>query len=381
MKKTYLYFMALAHFSCDINTGVLPGLLPFFVALYSMDYKLAAGLMFASSFLSSIIQPLIGYWSDKKTNTYLMALGVLLSGLSLGATALWDNYIFLFAAVTLMGIGNAIFHPEAAKLVNGLAGQQKALGMSIFSTGGSCGFCAGPILGATLAAIWGLQAIAVFAVWGILMGILIWFLTPRMKQSATIITQKSVKQQTTELINDWSSFRRLTMFVIIRAGLYTALMTFLPLYCVYTLGQGEAVGSFSLTLLAAVGIFTNWLGGYAADRWGNTVVLRLSMFLTGIAMIAFNLNQNLLLMYLLVGLAGFALYASIGPMVVLGQTYLAKNIGMASGVTLGIGFSAGGVIAPILGWVADTYGLDYVFYLLPIMALLGIIATFSLKEK
>lgn len=68
-------------------------------------------------------------------------------------------------------------------------------------------------------------------------------------------------------------------------------------------------------------------------------------------------------------------------MVVLGQTYLAKNIGMASGVTLGIGFSAGGVIAPILGWVADTYGLNYVFYLLPIMALLGIIATFSLKEK
>lgn len=99
-------------------------------------------------------------WSSHilETNSYLMALGVLLSGLSLGATALWDNYIFLFAAVTLMGIGNAIFHPEAAKLVNGLAGQQKALGMSIFSTGGSCGFCADPILGATLAAIWGLQA-------------------------------------------------------------------------------------------------------------------------------------------------------------------------------------------------------------------------------
>lgn len=381
MKKPYLYFMSLAHFSCDINTGALPGLLPFFVAIYGMDYKLAAGLIFASSFLSSIIQPLIGYWSDKKSQSFMMALGVLLSGLSLGATALWDNYTFLFAAVTLMGIGNAIFHPEAAKLVNGLAGQEKALGMSIFSTGGSCGFCLGPILAASLAAIWGIQAVIVFAVWAIIMGLLIFTLTPRMKKMAQAISKKNAAAETKELTNDWSAFRRLTVLVIVRAGLYTALMTFLPLYCVYTLGQNEAVGSFSLTLLAAVGIFTNWIGGYAADRWGNAIVLRMAMILVGLAMIAFNLNQNLLLMYLLVGISGFALYASVGPMVVLGQTYLAKNIGMASGVTLGIGFSAGGVMAPILGWIADSYGLAYVFYTLPLLALLGTIATFTLKEQ
>ena len=79
--------------------------------------------------------------------------------------------------------------------------------------------------------------------------------------------------------------------------------------------------------------------------------------------------------------AGFSLYACVGPMVVLGQTYLAKNIGMASGVTLGIGFSAGGVIAPMLGWVADIYGLSYVFYILPVMAVIGLLTTFTLKEE
>ncbi|KHM51913.1 major facilitator transporter, partial [Anaerovibrio lipolyticus] len=87
MNKKYLYVLSAGHFSCDINTGALPGLLPFFVTLYGMDYKLAAGLMFASSFLSSIIQPLIGYISDKKSYSYLMPLGILLSGLSLGSVA------------------------------------------------------------------------------------------------------------------------------------------------------------------------------------------------------------------------------------------------------------------------------------------------------
>ena len=143
MNKKYLYLMAAGHFSCDINTGALPGLLPFLVVMYGMDYKLAAGLMFASSFLSSIIQPLIGYWSDKGSSPYLMGIGILLSGLSLGSVAFISDYILLFVAVTIMGIGNAIFHPEAAKLVNGLAGDNKALSMSIFSTGGSAGFCLG----------------------------------------------------------------------------------------------------------------------------------------------------------------------------------------------------------------------------------------------
>ena len=129
-----------------------------------------------------------------------------------------------------------------------------------------------------------------------------------------------------------------------------------------------------------VGIFTNWMGGYAADKWGNSFVLRIGMLVMGLALLAFNFNQNLALLYIIVGCAGFALYACVGPMVVLGQTYLKKNIGMASGVTLGIGFSAGGVIAPMLGWVADTHGLEYVFYILPLFALTGLLTTFFLKE-
>lgn len=380
MNKKYLYALSAGHFSCDINTGALPGLLPFFVTLYGMDYKLAAGLMFASSFLSSIIQPLIGYISDKKSYAYLMPLGILLSGLSLGSVAFIHDYTLIFVAVTLMGIGNAIFHPEAARMVNGLSEGNKALSMSIFSTGGSAGFCIGPILGASLATIWGMDALIFFGGFCIIMSSIIAFLMPRMRRMVKHIAKQQAHDEAENKENDWNAFGRLTIFVIVRAALYTSLTTFLPLYCVNILNQSEAVGSVTITVLAMVGIFTNWMGGYAADRWGNSFVLRIGMTVMGLALLAFNCNHNLALLYVIVGCAGFALYACVGPMVVLGQTYLKKNIGMASGVTLGIGFSAGGVIAPMLGWVADTHGLEYVFYILPLFALTGLLTTFVLKD-
>ncbi|MBR1697031.1 MAG: MFS transporter, partial [Anaerovibrio sp.] len=333
-----------------------------------------------SSFLSSIIQPLIGYISDKKSYAYLMPLGILLSGLSLGSVAFIHDYTLIFVAVTLMGIGNAIFHPEAARMVNGLSEGNKALSMSIFSTGGSAGFCIGPILGASLATIWGMDALIFFGGFCIIMSSLIAFLMPKMRRMVKHIAKKQANNDAENKENDWNAFSRLTVFVIVRAALYTSLTTFLPLYCVNILNQSEAVGSVTITVLAMVGIFTNWMGGYAADKWGNSFVLRIGMLVMGLALLAFNFNHNLALLYIIVGCAGFALYACVGPMVVLGQTSLKKNIGMASGVTLGIGFSAGGVIAPMLGWVADTHGLEYVFYILPLFALTGLLTTFVLKD-
>ena len=102
MEKKALYFLSMGHLCCDINTGALPALLPFFVSLYGMDYKLAAGLMFAASFLSSLIQPLFGYLADRVTRPWFMAAGVLVSGVALGVTGILGSYPLIFAAVTCM---------------------------------------------------------------------------------------------------------------------------------------------------------------------------------------------------------------------------------------------------------------------------------------
>lgn len=109
MNKKYVYLLSLAHLSNDITTGALPAILPFFVAVHGLDYSAAAGLIFASSFLASIVQPAFGWLADKKSRSWYMSLGILMSGVFMGLAGLFENYWVIFAMITISGIGSAIF--------------------------------------------------------------------------------------------------------------------------------------------------------------------------------------------------------------------------------------------------------------------------------
>ncbi|WP_196593485.1 MFS transporter [Pectinatus sottacetonis] len=384
MRNKYLYFLAGSHLCCDINSGALPALLPFFVSYYGMDYKAVAGLMFAASFLSSIVQPAFGYLADRVSRPWFMAFGVLLSGISLGMTGFMSNYWSIFAAVTCMGIGSAIFHPEAARFVNKVSGDKKGLGMSIFSVGGNGGFGIGPLMAVALVSFWGMQGTAVFTIISLFMGTALFFFMPKLKQAAeTFFVQDKFcieEGNTTSGKNDWHAFSRLTIVIVCRSIVFCAIQSFLPLYCIHILLQSNAVGSSTLTILALIGVATTLIGGVLADRFGYIRVIKYCMIALVFFLCAVLMSKNIIIVYLLLIPMGFAMYASYSSYVVLGQTYLAKNIGFASGVTLGLSFSVGGVVVPSLGWFADNYGLTAVMQLIVIIAILGAMATFFLPK-
>jgi FSR family fosmidomycin resistance protein-like MFS transporter len=135
------------------------------------------------------------------------------------------------------------------------------------------------------------------------------------------------------------------------------LNTFLPLFWINTLHQTKAAGGSAVAVLFAAMIVGNFLGGRSADRFGYRAVT-----VTGFVLLAALLPLLLLglspsmLMVLLVPI-GMAMAAPFGPMVVLGQTYLPSRVGFASGVTLGLAFSFGGLLTPLFGWIADLHGL------------------------
>lgn len=132
MHKGYICILSAAHAVADLPPGALPALLPFFALYYHLSYTEIAGLMFASSCLSSAVQPVFGLLADRSDKNALMATGVLLSGIGLALTGFVSGYWTVFAGVTLMGIGSAIFHPQSARSVNFLAGKQKSTGIGIF---------------------------------------------------------------------------------------------------------------------------------------------------------------------------------------------------------------------------------------------------------
>ena len=386
MNKKYLYMLSTGHLSVDINSGSLPAILPFFVSEYGMDYTSIAGLMFASSFLSSIIQPLFGWLADKGSRQWFMGLGVLMTGLSLALTGFVTDYWSIFAAVTIMGIGSSIFHPEGARNVNAIAGARKGQGMSIFSVGGNAGFGFGPLLAVFLITTFGMKGTAFYGFTAIIMSSLLFLAAPsirRASEASRIASQQDRpvgSSAASPQQNDWAAFGRLFLVIVFRSTAFTAISSFLPLFCIQSLGATPAIGSATLSIISIVGVLATLVGGWLADRKGYVHTLRYGccLLVPCLAVVAF--AHNIWAVFAMLIPMSFAMQGPYAAFVVLGQSYLAKSVGFASGVTLGLSFSMGGIIVPSLGWYADHFGINAVMVLILIIAACCAAATFLLPQ-
>lgn len=387
MNRKYVYLLALAHLSNDITIGALPAILPFFVSQYGMDYSSVAGLMFASCFLSSVIQPAFGWLADRKSRTWYMSLGILLSGVSMGMAGLFENYWAIFAVITLSGIGGAIFHPEAARMVNKVSGNKRGTALSIFSVGGNSGFAIGPVIAVASITMFSMKGTVVLCFVAIIMAMILMMFVPKMKAETAqaIVSENIAVEKSSEKAkngeNDWKAFARLTLLIVCSSIVVCGLRSFIPLYWVDVLGLSEAAAGSALTLLFTLGVVTTLIGGLLADKFGYLTIVRMSYVLLAPMVALLSQTTDVTTGYLLMVPIGFAMFSPFSSVVVLGQSYLARSIGFASGVTMGLSFSVGGVLVPLLGHFADSHGLTATMELLTIIAVLAALCSFFLDLR
>ena len=156
MKYKHVGILSAGHITSDINQGALPALLPFFIAAYDLSYAAAAALVFAVNMSSSVVQPLFGLAADRFSKPWLLPGGLMLAGSGLALTGLFHDYPTILLLGIVSGIGIAAFHPEAARLVNFAAGNNKATAMSLFGVGGTIGFTLGPLVVTAALLKWGM---------------------------------------------------------------------------------------------------------------------------------------------------------------------------------------------------------------------------------
>ena len=360
--KRYLYLLSVGHLCTDLSGGALPVLLPFLVLYYDLDYAAVGGLMFASSFLSSVIQPIFGYLADKLSQSWFLVAGVFLSGTCFALTGFVSDYWAIFTVVALMGVGGSMFHPEAARLVHAVSGRNEGKAMGIFSVGGNGGFGIGPLLVVGAVTSFGMPGMVVFAVIAVMMSLLLIRALPSLRRAVQDVSPATQSRETVRDgaiagKNDWRQFSKLTIVIIFRAIAVSSLFSFLPLFCIHILGASEAAGSLVLSVLSLSGIVMTLWGGSLADRYGCVWTLRLCCILFVPLMIFITISTQIWMVYALLLPLSFCVSGAYSAYVVLGQRYLARSIGFASGVTMGLAFSIGGMLVPVLGWVADMYGL------------------------
>lgn len=175
-------------------------------------------------------------------------------------------------------------------------------------------------------------------------------------------------------------FARLVGAVTCRAIVFYGLNTFIPLYWVYELNQSKAAGATALTVMFTAGLFSTLLGGRLADRYGARFVMLLGYGSLVLTFPLFLMSDNVQVLTLLLIPIAFGIFAPFSPMIVMGQRFLPNRVGLASGVTLGLAISIGGVAAPLLGYVADVHGIKSAFASLLAIPVLAVLLSFSLPN-
>lgn len=370
----YSYLMMLGHICTDMSQGALPAMLPFLVAYRGIDYASAAGLMFAASFLSSLIQPVLGMMTDRKSMPWLMASGMLISGLGITLVGFLSNYWAIFALVMFSGIGSAMFHPEAGRMSNCVAGEKKGRGMSIFAVGGNIGFVVGPIITTLAISAWGLKGSAILMLPVLLIVSIFICQNKHFAQFSTAMTEvESSSHELKGQRDDWKGFGKLTVSLFSRSIIANGIQVFIPLYWVAILHQTQELGSSMVTVMAVAAAFATLLGGRMADKFGFKQIVFTSFALLLPLLILLLMAGNVIFATLVLIPLSAAMHLGYSPSVALGQKYLPTRLGLASGVTLGLSISVGGICAPLLGAVGDRFGLTAALCVIVVIAFIGLL--------
>lgn len=291
-----------------------------------------------------------------------------------------QNYYLIILLVALSGIGLALFHPEGARLTNRFAGENKTSAVSIFAAGGNIGFAVGPILTTTMVLAFGLKGTLILCIPAVVMGGILLYESKNF--SNEVSSDKELDNiDKKEEVDEWGAFGRLTLTLLCRSTVFFGLNTFLTLYYMNILKQSEVQGSIALSTLIVVGAVGTLFAGKLSSKIGNKklIIIGYSCLLP-LLILFLNIKNPILATIILIPL-GFFLYMPYSPMVALGQKYLPNHLGLASGITLGLGVTMGGLVSPILGYVSDTHGIHAALSCLIVMPIIAVVLARKLPVK
>ncbi len=341
------------HLAVDFASGSVPALIPYFTDRFDLSYALAAALLLATTLSSSIVQPLFGLWSDRRSAVWLIPGGTALAAVGVGLAAISPVYPLVLVLVLVGGLGVAAFHPEGAKFAKYASGRKLAAGMSYFNIGGNSGYAFGAyitsLLVQPLGLVGGLLAMAPVLVAS--------FALIRLMPHLRLLREEGASSRSRYARGDdrRGAMALLGAVIALRSVAWFTLLAFVPLW-VESKGHSKADGGRLLFLMLLAGALGTLVLGAVADRVG----LRRTLVVTQ-ALLA-----PLILVFVYVGgvpgavalmLVGMCVVGTFGVTMVLAQLYLPRHVGMASGLSIGLAMGVGGLAAVVLGAVADAVDL------------------------
>lgn len=366
--------ISLCHGLNDLMQSVLPAVYPILRESYGLGFAQIGFITFANTVTASLLQPVIGLATDRRPRPYSLAagMGFTLAGLLLLSLA--PTYGAILVAVSLVGIGSSIFHPESSRVARLASGGRFGFAQSLFQVGGNAGSASGPLLAAFIVLPYGQHSIAWFAVTALLaMAILLHVGRWYGAHLAAVGNQQPARRPTgvSRAQVRWS-LAILAVLVFSKNVYLVSLTSFHTFYLIDTFGVPVRQAQLYLFLLLAAAAAGTFIGGPVGDRYGRKFVIWLSI----LGALPFTLllpHANLFWTAVLTVIIGLVIASAFSAIVVFAQELVPNRVGAVSGLFFGFAFGAGGVGAALLGQLADATSIEFVYRLTAFLPAVGLL--------
>ncbi|WP_121355625.1 MFS transporter [Flavisolibacter nicotianae] len=375
-----LLTISFSHLLNDTIQSLIPSIYPLVKDSFHLSFAQVGLITLVFQLAASLLQPFVGYYTDKKPQPFSLASGMGFTLLGLVCLAFAGRFAFVLLSVGMIGIGSSVFHPEASKVAYMASGGRRGLAQSIFQVGGNAGSAIGPLLAALIIVPFGQSSIAWFSVLAllaisILIGVGKWYQQNmhriRPKKAVSSIDQAGNLPRGRVAL----SIGILLVLIFSKYFYLASMSSYFTFYLIdkfHLSVQNSQLHLFAFLFATAVGTF---LGGPLGDRFGRKYVIWFSIL--GAAPFTLLLpHANLLWTTVLSVIIGFVLASAFSAILVYAQELLPGKVGMVSGLFFGFAFGMGGLGSALLGALADRTSIGFVYQVCAYLPLIGLLTAF-----
>ncbi len=381
-----MFAIGACHLLNDTLQAVIPAMFPILEEERGLTFTQLGLIAFALNMVASVLQPVVGYISDKKPMPYALPLGMTSSFLGIAGLAFAPEYWMILVSVMFLGFGSAVFHPEGSRVSYMAAGSKRGLSQSIYQVGGNSGQALAPLISAFILVPLGQTGAALFlfvAALGIfiLSKISRWYkeqLEQEKLQKVKRVLLSSLPEMTRKQIG--IALTLLLIIIFARSFYVTNITSFYIFHLMEAYGLTIQQGQLYIFLFLGVGAAGTFFGGPLADKIGrkNVIVLSLAVPIPLALMLPY---MPLYAVLLLLGLIGFFIMLSFSVTVVYAQELVPSKIGTMAGLTVGLAFGMGAIGGVVIGILMDSIGVYETMVVVSFLPLLGLVGLGLPKDR
>jgi FSR family fosmidomycin resistance protein-like MFS transporter len=367
--------LSVSHLLNDTLQSLIAAVYPVLKESYALSFAQIGLITLAFQLTASILQPLVGLATDRRPLPFSLAagMGASLAGLLLLAAA--DTFPLILLAAGLVGVGSAVFHPEASRVARLASGGRYGLAQSLYQVGGNAGSALGPLLAAFVVVPWGQRSLAWFAVGAVAAMVILGRVGVWYRGHLAELARRPRAAVASPVPRRRAAVAVLVLLVLVFSKYFymAALTSYYTLYLIDVFGVGVADAQLRLFVFLGAVAAGTFLGGPVGDRVGFKAVIWGSIL--GVVPFALLLpHAGLFWATVLTVPIGLILASAFSAILVYVQELFPGRVGVVSGLFLGLAFGLGGVGAAVLGGLADAYGIRAVYRGVAFLPLLGLLA-------